>query len=401
MGEYLIIAIFIAGFVLGLGVAFLLRLVHSRTGEDLARELFQENELQRERQVGALLEELKSSFGNLSFEALSRSTAEFLKLSQERFESQRRAGTQELEGKKELIDQQLLRMKEELQKVSTLVSTLEKDREEKFGSLVQQISLTSQQAGELIRTTQQLREALASTKARGQWGERMAEDVLRVAGFQEAVNYQKQKTLQAGGRRPDFTFLLPRSLKLNMDVKFPLDNYLRFLETESPLEKRSFCDQFLKDVRKQIKEVTTRDYINPEDATVDCVLLFIPNETLFAFIHEMDASILDEALRQKVIFCSPITLFAVLAVIRRAVENFMVETTSDEMLRLLGSFKKQWTEFMRRFDQMGKRLDDARKEYDTLMTTRKRALERPLDRLEQIREERGLAVLDTDGDIEE
>ena len=34
-----------------------------------------------------------------------------------------------------------------------------------------------------------------STKARGQWGERMAEDVLRLAGFVEGVNYRKRQAL--------------------------------------------------------------------------------------------------------------------------------------------------------------------------------------------------------------
>ena len=47
----------------------------------------------------------------------------------------------------------------------------------------------------LTENTQQLREVLASPKARGQWGERMAEDVLRLAGFLEGVNYRKQATL--------------------------------------------------------------------------------------------------------------------------------------------------------------------------------------------------------------
>ena len=34
-----------------------------------------------------------------------------------------------------------------------------------------------------------LRDILANTQARGQWGERMAEDVFRIIGFVEHVNY--------------------------------------------------------------------------------------------------------------------------------------------------------------------------------------------------------------------
>ena len=48
----------------------------------------------------------------------------------------------------------------------------------------------------------------------------MAEDVLRLAGFVEGVNYLKQQ--QTGdGTRPDFTFLLPGHRQVHMDVHQP------------------------------------------------------------------------------------------------------------------------------------------------------------------------------------
>ena len=106
--------------------------------------------------------------------------------------------------------------------------------------------------------TRQLREVLASQRVRGQWGERMAEDVLRLSGLVEGVNYLRQSTLVGSGRRPDYTFLLPQHLKMHMDVKFPLDNYVRHLEAQSELEQRRYRDQFLRDVRDRVKELTTR-----------------------------------------------------------------------------------------------------------------------------------------------
>ncbi len=137
----------------------------------------------------------------------------------------------------------------------------------------------------------------------------MAEDVLRLAGFIENVNYVKQKAVEGGRSIPDFTFLLPNDLKLNMDVKFPLDNYMRFLEAHSESDKEKFRSNFLRDVKARVKEITSREYINPEMNTVDYALLFIPNEQVYAFIHEQDSSIIDEGLKNKVIFCSPMTLY--------------------------------------------------------------------------------------------
>jgi len=387
-----VIIALLTGFVLGLAVAFALRLIHARTGKDLAEELFRESEAQRKANIEAIIENMKASFGSLSLDALAKSTEEFMKLAKAKLESERDVSAKELEAKKGLIDQQLQRMTTELENVSKLMKELEKDRIEKFGELASQLKSTSEQTAVLMQTANTLREALASTRARGQWGERMAEDVLRLAGFIENINYLKQKAIEGTGARPDFTFLLPRNLKLNMDVKFPLDNYIRFLEANSDSDKAKFRNDFLRDVKARIKEVTNREYINPEQNTVDYVLLFIPNEQVYAFIHEQDSSILDEGIKNRVIFCSPITLFAVLAVIRQAVDNFALEQTSNEILSLFGGFKRQWDEFLKKLELLGKRISDTQKEYEALTTTRRRQLERPLNKIESLRTQRGLLV---------
>ena len=210
----------------------------------------------------------------------------------------------------------------------------------------------------LAETTQSLREALSSTTARGQWGERMAEDVLRLAGFVDGVNYRRHQALPGSGGIPDYTFLLPQGLTLHMDVKFPLNNYLRVLDATSDVEREHARKEFLKDVRLRLREVTRREYVDPAGGTVDCVLLFIPNEQVYGFIQEQDRSILDDALRAKVVFCSPLTLFAVLAVIRQAVDNFQLSRTSHEILQRLQGFEKQWDRFVEQMDKVGSQPQD-------------------------------------------
>ncbi|OIP64992.1 MAG: DNA recombination protein RmuC [Nitrospirae bacterium CG_4_9_14_3_um_filter_53_35] len=390
----------LAGFIIGLVVAFALKLIQAKTAKELAGELFRESETQRKADVDAVIENVKASFGSLSLDALSKSTEEFLKLSKVTLESEREGNIKDLEAKKGLIDQQLQRMTSQLENVSGLVKELEKDREKKFGELTTQLKITSEQTSSLTQVTNTLREALASTKVRGQWGERMAEDVLRLAGFIENVNYLKQKSIQGIGSRPDFTFLLPRHLTLNMDVKFPLDNYLKFLEADSEQSKMKYRNDFLRDVKARIKEVTTREYISPEQNTVDYVLLFIPNEQIYAFIHEQDSSIFDDGIKNKVVFCSPITLFAVLAVIRQAVDNFALERTSNEILSLLGQFKKQWGDYIKKFDLLGRKIAEAQNEYDAITSTRQRKLDIVLNKIEDLRTQRGLpAAPDEDVDL--
>jgi DNA recombination protein RmuC len=309
-------------------------------------------------------------------------------------EQERVRSGSELDGKKSLIDQQLVTMTGELDKVSELVRTLDGGQRRAYGELSNELRRQHEGLTALSEHTQQLREALASSKARGQWGERMAEDVLRLAGLLEGVNYRKQATLGNAGR-PDYTFMMPNGRVMHMDVKFPLDNYVRHLEASNDVERKQFRDQFLRDVRDRVKELNQRGYLDATDETVDCLLMFIPNEQVYAFVHEHDRSILDDAMRNKIVVCSPLTLYAVLAVVRQAVDNFQLERTSSEILALLGEFSLQWQKYSAQLEKVQQRFEQVGKEYTALMNTRHRALQRPLDKIDNLRhEERGL--LDAD-----
>ncbi len=388
--EYLLV--FIIGVVSGVVIMLSVNWVRKRDTEKIAREAVEQAESRRIKDVDSLLDRVRESFGTLSLNALSKNTEDFLKLANETLSKQTQAGEKDLDGKKNLIDQTLVVMKEDLLKVRDLVTELEKDREKKFGQLSSQLESTATQTMKLQETTTQLQMALSNTKARGQWGERMAEDVLRMAGFVEGINYHKQKVMETVGKRPDYTFLLPHDLKVNMDVKFPMDNYLRYIEAEVESERDSYKNQFLKDVRSRIGEVLTRDYINPEENTVDYVLVFIPNEQIYAFMNENDRSLMDDALRNKVILCSPITLYAILAIIRQSVDNFNLEKTASEIMSLLGAFNKQWDAFVNSFDRMGKRIEDAQNEFNNLTSTRRNQLERSLRKIEDLRKQKDIPV---------
>ena len=63
----------VAGFILGIGAAFLLRIVQAKTARELAFELFRESEAQRKAHVDAVVENVKATFGSLSLDALARS----------------------------------------------------------------------------------------------------------------------------------------------------------------------------------------------------------------------------------------------------------------------------------------------------------------------------------------
>jgi DNA recombination protein RmuC len=234
---------------------------------------------------------------------------------------------------------------------------------------------------------------MASPTARGQWGERMAEDVLRLAGFVENVNYVKQTQIEGATGRPDFTFPLPKGHELYMDVKFPMAGYLRYLDAGTDAERQAHRAAFVRDVRARVKELAKRDYANESSKqSVDYVLLFLPNEQLTGFIHEHDPALIDDAMGQRVVMCSPLTLFAFLGVIRQAYDNFVIEQTSDQILALMGKFGTEWEKYSDELDKLKRRFEQLDRQFETVTGTRRRQLEKPLRQIDAVRRERNLPI---------
>ncbi len=381
-----IFIIFISGFVLGALIVSLISWRFQKSARQLADELNRQTQIDKIREMEKIIDQLRASFGDLSLQALSKSTDAFLKLANQTFNEQSRRGEENLQSKKALIDQNLTNMKQELTKVQDLMNKLQQERKEEFGKINEKLENTATQTQKLQETANQLNKALSHSQIRGQWGERMAEDVLRMAGMIEGINYIKQKATY-DNTRPDFTFMLPNDFRVNMDVKFPLTNYLEYLNEENKTEKIRLKGQFLKDVRQRILEVSNKNYINPQDKTLDYMIVFIPNEQVYSFINQNDKQVLDLALEKKVILSSLLTLYAILAVIRQAVENFSLEQTAAEILNLLGEFNSQWSNFKNSMEVLGKRIDSAQREFQHLFTVRSNKLEKPLLKIDSLRQE--------------
>ena len=309
--------------------------------------------------------------------------------------AQSQATKEELAAKEQLIEARLGQVqadvKGELNRLTEMLGALKEQSQESFGRVSSTLAFHASTTKELMSTTQSLREALASTKTRGQWGERMAEDVLHMAGFVENVNYVKQTSLSEGNGIPDYTFTMPKGHKLFMDVKFPLNAYMRYLESESDTDRNVARKQFLADVRLRVKELARRDYAAGVDA-INNVLLFIPNETISSFIHENEPALFEDAMRQRIVFCSPLTLFAMLGVIRQAYDNFMVEEQASQILELVGRFKLQWSKYSDQVDKVDRSFQTVQKAFLELTTTRRNQLERVVSQIDGVREERGIDI---------
>jgi DNA recombination protein RmuC len=309
-------------------------------------------------------------------------------------------GEEQLKARGGEIDKGLDEVRQELGKLRDLVREVDTKRGDSIVKL-DAITRETKQQTELLRSeTSRLNEVLSGSQTRGQWGERMAEDVLRLAGFIEGVQYRKQRQTPGGASRPDFTFFVHKQL-LHMDVKTPMSEYQRYLTCDTEREREEAAKTFKRDVRARIKEVATRDYIDPEGGTLDYVLVFIPNEQVYGFLHENDPELLEIALERKVVLCSPLTLFAVLAVIRQASDSFRLTQQTNTILKALGGFNKQWGMFKEQMTKVDRALDTSRRAYAELMDTRTRQLDRQVDRVNELRLTVGLTDDDSiPGDVD-
>jgi len=316
--------------------------------------------------------EMENTFKALAADVNKSNTEEFLKLANDKFKNLSKESNVNLEQKKELINQNLKEMNQKLESIHKQSTELNVNLES-----------SKTETRNLRDTTTKLREILSSSQKRGQWGERMVEDILSFIGLMENINYKKQNTIESG-ERPDFTFILPKEKIINMDVKFPLAHYEKFIETEDELVMNNEKKNFLKDVRNHIKAISNRNYIDPSSGTLDYVLMFIPNESIYSFINQEDTSIIDYALQNKVLLCSPLTLYAILSLINQATRNFAMEERASEIMILLIKFKEQWEKYVDVINKMGRSINTVQKDYEELVSTRKRQLEKPLNEIEDL-----------------
>lgn len=354
-----------------------------------------------EARLAAMAAENREREAQIRSEALREAVANLSEMNAQRLGAEQQQAAERLASTERMIGEKVTHVGgnliDHVTKLERLVREIEQGREQKHTQLATELRSTAQQLEVLSSTTGSLKEVLASPKLRGQWGERTADDILRAAGFVEGVSYSKQKAIAGRGTIPDFTFPLPGGRVLHMDVKFPIDSYARYVEASSDAEAETHAKAFLRDVRNRVKELTGRDYVDPE-ATVDLVVCFIPNEAIFQFLCQRDGGLLDEALSRKVMLCSPSTLFAVLALVRQGAEHFQLERTSDEILSLIGAFRKEYDKFGQAIDLVGKRLTSTQTAFDDLSGTRRRVLEKPLDKLDDLRSSRGLQPAATSAD---
>lgn len=298
-------------------------------------------------------------------------------------DEQRKGNQKEAEdGIKNLLDNQ----RELLKEVTKGLERQLKESKDEVGDLKkqnaairQQLETTAKVTEGLQTSTEGLKRLLSNNKLRGRWGEQVAEDLLLAAGFVEKVNFVKQSS--SGEGRPDFTVLLPDGGKLNVDAKFPFDDLMAYQEAKTEAQKAESLRNFREAVKAKIKSLSNKDYINPQENTLDFVVMFIPNEMIFSFIYEKMPELNDYAAERKVVLAGPYGFTAVLRLVLQAYKNFKYEKGLQQIFGLIGKFQAEYEKFGESFEKLGKQLETVQKTYVEVEGTRSRQLDKVVNQI--------------------
>jgi len=274
----------------------------------------------------------------------------------------------DLNNKKQAIEELVKRALTEIEKNNKKMEEVEIKRTGSFSTLTEKLEEQKALTNQLKVTTEGLKNVLSNNQLRGQFGEQVAEDLLKMSGFVSGVNYDKQ--VSDDSSRPDFTVYMPDGMKINIDSKFPYQNLVKMSESDGKDEKERFKKLFEQDIKTKIKEVTSREYINPENNTVDFVILFIPNEMIFSFIYDRFPNIWQDAMGKKVILAGPFSFTAILRMVHQAYDNFRYQKNVANIIGYIKKFSEEFDNYNKGFKDLGTRIEALQKQYTTLGTTR-------------------------------
>lgn len=251
-----------------------------------------------------------------------------------------------------------------------------------------------------------LKKVLSNVKTRGVLGEISLENILENIFTKE--QYCRQCAVKKGGaERVDFAVILPgkeknKKLYLPIDVKFPMENYQKFLEHSEKGDKNSAetaQKELMRDIKFQAGEIRKK-YINPPDTT-DFAVMYLPTEGLYAEVAR-EAGLLEELTsKYKIIPAGPSTVTALLNSLQIGFRTLEIQKSSRDVCDLLTSFKKDFEKFVdniekarKEADKVSEALENVGKGYGKIQKKLEKA---EALRMENIMESRSVAAADDEG----
>ncbi|MFZ9885173.1 MAG: DNA recombination protein RmuC, partial [Ilumatobacteraceae bacterium] len=227
----------------------------------------------------------------------------------------------------------------------------------------------SKQIDTLNQTTTALQSALKSTSARGAWGEQQLRNVIELAGMLPYCDFFEQTTVTGNDRtqRPDAVIKLPNDGCVVIDSKTPLDSYLKAQETSDPTLRQQLLSEHAKALAGHAKVLADKKYWEQFDRSPEYVIMFIPGESFLADALRSDSSLLEVAMRSRVLIDSPVNLFALLLAVAKGWQAFQIAEHAEKIAALGRELYERVDTVLESVEKTGRGLETAITAYNKMV----------------------------------
>ena len=371
----------LVGVALGAVIGWLVGTRKGARAEAESRAAEQRLEDQREKSAEQLVA-LKESFKALSADALKEAQPELVRLAGETLGKLHESAKGDLNTSKEAVAKLVAPLTQHLETYQQRLSESEKNRNTQLGALREQLATLSQNSKSLSSETEQLRMILNSSQARGKWGEETRRRVGEAAGLSSHCDFSEQP--QAAEGRPDMIVHLPEGRHIVVDAKSPDLSFLTELESGNAAQRKTAIEQHGKKMRETIKALADRNYPQHIDGALDCVVMFVPAESLFSAALEGDPDLIVWAAGRRITLATPASLIALL---RSVSVSWQYHSQSENARAIAGAAQELYNRlgtFLGHFDKIRAGLDRANKAYNNAVGSYERSIKPSGERVNKL-----------------
>ena len=273
---------------------------------------------------------LREAFESLASKSLRHNADAFLKQAQTQMTGVLKEVRGDWNTQKSEMKTLMNPVRENLDKLDGHVRSLEQKREGAYRELGGQLKELADAHHKLQRTAFTLSQALTSSSVRGQWGEVQLRRVVEMAGMERWVAFEEQAVSDAG--RPDMIVRLPDGGELPVDAKTPLTAYLAASEAgDDPAKYKQLMQDHTRAFQNRVRELGRKAYWSELGKTPEFVVMFVPVEASVAAAFNEAPGLFEDALRQKVLIATPVTL---LALLKAVVYGWQQQEVSENARRI-------------------------------------------------------------------
>jgi DNA recombination protein RmuC len=305
--------------------------------------------------------QLRQSFAAVSAEALAKNNEAFLQLAKERFTTLATEAAGSLEQRKAAIEGLLKPMQELLGTYQSRLSDIEKSRVESYSMLREQLGSLAEIQRTLNTQTNQLVTALRRPNTRGQWGEITLRRLVELAGMSNRCDFCEQNSVDTedGKQRPDMVVNLPGDRQVVIDCKAVLDGFIEAAGATDDDQRKLHLQRHCQQVRSRARELSAKSYWSQFKRSPEFVVMFLPGEAFLYAAVETDATLIEDALKSRVIIATPTTLMALLKAIEFGWRQEEITQNAEEIRKHGKDLYDRIVTMMGHFNRLGGALDGA------------------------------------------